>query len=261
MAPPLVEPEDLANALARAGFIDAEDEARELIAAARGDANTLQGLAERRLSGEPLPWLTGYTTFLGHTVRVDPGVYVPRPQSELIAQRAIDRLPVGGLAADLATGSGALAVVLQRARPDARVVATEIAVDACRCARANGVEVYHGHLGLPIPTELVGRFDVVVAVVPYVPTEEMAFLPRDVQRFEPAVALDGGRGGLELLTQAVWWASVLLHDEGAVVLEVGGDQDAALMPMLTEAGFDLVDRLVDDDGDLRGIEAVRTSAA
>jgi release factor glutamine methyltransferase len=246
----------VAGDLERAGFLDPREEAAELIEAAGGDADRLRDWVARRLDGEPLPWLTGYTVFNGHRIVVDRGVYVPRPQTEPLAQRAIDRLPEDGLAADLATGCGAIAVSLQQARPRARVVASDIDQSACRCAAQNGVEVYHGHLAQPLPPELHGRFDVVTAVVPYVPTEELVFLPRDVQRHEPGLALDGGPGGTSLLEEAAKSASTLLRRGGSLLLELGGTQDRALGPVFESAGFRLVYRIEDDDGDLRGVEVL-----
>ncbi|MHB8437981.1 MAG: N5-glutamine methyltransferase family protein [Acidimicrobiales bacterium] len=252
--------EDFENVVAlliRAGFSDSEEEAGELVEAAAGDGARLEHLVGRRLDGEPLSWLTGTTTFLGHTIFVDRGVYVPRPQTEPMARQAVDLLPAVGFAADLATGSGALAVTMQRARPAARVVATDIDAGACRCAKRNGVDVYQGDLGEPLPNELLGRFDVITAVVPYVPTDELVFLPSDVQRHEPRAALDGGEEGLEVLVRTVLWAEKLLHSGGRVLLELGGEQDTALLPALTDARFVMQDRFFDADGDLRGIEAVR----
>jgi release factor glutamine methyltransferase len=164
-------------------------------------------------------------------------------------------LPPDGLAADLCTGSGAVALSLGRARPGARVVATDIDPLACRCAAANGVEVYTGHLAEPLPGELRGHFDVVVAVVPYVPSEELVFLPRDVQEYEPLHALDGGPHGTAVLDQAVRAAAGLLRPGGSVLLEVGGDQDRALAGVVEESGFGPLVRHEDDEGDLRAIEA------
>jgi release factor glutamine methyltransferase len=224
--------------------------------ASQGDPAILNCWANRRRGGEPLEWLIGFSVFMGHRVRVDRGVYVPRPQTELIARRAIEVLPDGGIAADLCTGSGAIAVALRNARPDARVVATDIDADACRCATKNDVEVYQGPLAEPIPAELIGRFDVVVAVVPYVPTDEIVFLPRDVRNYEARAALDGGVNGVEMLKQAISCSTYLLRRGGSLVLELGGSQDKQLGPDLEASGFDRVDRLVDDEGDLRGIHAL-----
>jgi release factor glutamine methyltransferase len=242
-------------ALARAGFPDHRAEARTLLGAAAGDGDLLAEWLARRVEGEPLAWLTGTVTFAGCSVHVDRGVFVPRPQTELVVGRAIERLPDGGLAADLATGSGAVAVALSAARPRARVLATDVDAAACRCARTNGVEVHRGHLGRPLPGDLRGFFDVVVAIVPYVPTEALDYLPRDVRRHEPLLALDGGPGGLQLLEEAVRSAAMLLRPGGALLLEVGGEQDARLASPLAAAGFAATQRLVDGDGDLRGLEA------
>jgi release factor glutamine methyltransferase len=249
--------EVLAARLSAAGFLQADAEARELVAAAGGDAAVLDGWLARRLDGEPLAWLTGFTTFLGHRMRVDRGVYVPRPHTEPLARRAVELLPARGCAVDLCTGSGALAVALRHARPHARVVATDSDPVAVRCAAANGVEVHLGHLDEPVPPDVRGVVDVVVAVVPYVPTDELVFLPRDVRRHEPATALDGGSHGTEVLEQVVAGAPALLRPGGRLHLEVGGRQDEGLASALAGAGLDLAGRLVDEEGDLRGVEAVR----
>jgi release factor glutamine methyltransferase len=235
--------------------VDAHEEAREMIEAARGDDAVLQCWLNRRLAGEPLAWLTGFVTFAGQAILVDRGVYVPRPQTERLARRAIELLPEPGLAIDLCTGTGALAVALRREHPRARVVGTDIDPNAVRCAAKNGVEVYEGHLADPLPDMLFGEVDVVVAVAPYVPTEDMIFLPRDVRDYEPRRALDGGRNGMVLLEQAVVSGAQLLRVGGSLLLELGGNQDERLAPVLDQAGFSVSAPMHDEEGDLRAIEA------
>jgi release factor glutamine methyltransferase len=246
--------EELAYRLEDAGCVAPEEEADELIGAAQGDEDQLGRLVARRVRGEPLAWVTGATNFAGCRVRVHPGVYVPRWQTQALVHRAVQLLPEDGLAADLCTGSGAIAMALGHARPRARVVGTDIDPVACRCAEENGVAAFLGHLAEPLPDELRGHFDVVIAVVPYVPTEALAYLPRDVREFEPLLALDGGPGGTRLLEQAVWAGARLLRSGGALLLEVGGEQDGALREVLGAAGFGALRRHEDDDGDLRGVE-------
>ncbi len=243
--------------LTRAGFPTARFEIREMVRAAGTDPTIWRCWVDRRLDGEPLEWLIGFTTFMGQKVLMERGVYVPRLQSELVARRAIDLLPPAGIAVDLCTGSGAIAVALKAARPGARVVATDLDPVACRCAANNGVEVYQGHLADPVPSDLAGRVDVVTAVVPYVPTDEMAFLPRDVRRYEPRGALDGGERGLETLRQAAAASTALLRLGGSLILELGGTQDTLLAPQCRALGFGPVGRLIDEDGDLRGIHVQR----
>ena len=137
----------LTERLARAGFVAAEEEAQELLACG-GD---LDALVARRLTGEPLAWITGTAPFCGLWIRVDPGVYVPRWQSEALARHAVERLPEDGVAIDLCTGSGAIAKTLMVNRPGARVVACDVDERAVACARANGVEAYRGDLFEPLP--------------------------------------------------------------------------------------------------------------
>ena len=123
----------------------ADEEALELTAAAPDDV-TLDGWVARRTAGEPLAWITGTAKFCGISVSIDPGVYVPRWQSEPLARKAADLLPTDGTGVDLCAGSGAVALVLRAAHPRALVLATEAHPLAFANARRNGVDVRKGHL-------------------------------------------------------------------------------------------------------------------
>lgn len=241
--------------LAQAGFLAPDVDARALLRMAAGDRLLLDSLVERRLTGEPLAWITGTTRFCGLDLRIDPGVYVPRPQTELLARRASDRLPDAGIAVDLCTGSGAIAAVLAAARPGARVVATELDARAVACAQGNGVEALAGDLFAPLPVELAGRTDVVVACVPYVPTGALAFLQRDALTFESPRAYDGGEDGTVLLRRVVEGSTRFLRSGGTLLLELGGDEPDRLADDLRRAGFVDPETWLDDDGDVRGLEA------
>ena len=245
----------LAAVLSRAGFIAAEEEADELLARAAGDVELLDSLVARRLTGEPLAWITGRVSFCGLEIRVDPGVYVPRWQSEPLAQRAAARLPGNGPAIDLCTGSGSIARTLMSNHPGARVVASDLDERAVACATANGVEVYLGDLFSPLPRALEGRIDVVVGVVPYVPTPALPRLQRDTFAFESTLAYDGGPDGTEVLRRALTGAPRFLRPGGALLLELGGEQAGSLRHDLARLGYLDVSVLVDEDGDVRGIEA------
>jgi release factor glutamine methyltransferase len=245
----------LAALLGGAGFVAAREEADELLARAGGGDMHLAALVERRLTGEPLAWIIGGVSFCGVEVRVDPGVYVPRRQSERLARRAALRLPGGGVAIDLCTGSGAIAKVLKTERPGARVVASDLDARAVACAAANGVEVYRGDLFAPLPQELEGRADVVVGVVPYVPTPELPLLQRDTLTFESPLAYDGGVDGTGLLRRVLSDGRRWLRPGGALLLELGGGQAGLLAVDLARRGYAGVTVLVDDEGDARGIEA------
>jgi release factor glutamine methyltransferase len=245
----------LSSVLAAAGFLAAEEEAGELVARAAGDGALLDAMVARRLTGEPLAWITGSTSFCDLVIRVDPGVYVPRWQSEPLARRAAERLPANGVAIDLCTGSGAIAATLARLRPRARVVASDIDAPAVACALSNGVEAYRGDLFAPLPPGLEGQVDVVVGVVPYVPTPELPLLQRDTFTFESTLAYDGGRDGTDVLRRVMAESRRFLRSGGALLVEVGGDQAEALRKELSRLGYSAVGVLVDEDGDVRGLEA------
>jgi release factor glutamine methyltransferase len=243
----------LTRTLADAGCIAAREEADELIQAAAGHGDVLDRLVSRRLKGEPIAWLTGAVTFCGIRLFVAPGVYVPRWQTEPLARRAAALLPAAGLAADLCTGVGAIAAVLAAAVPTARVVATELDQNAVQCARRNGVEVFEGWLDEPLPRELQSRADVLTAVVPYVPTDSLSLLPRDVQAFEPRLALDGGVDGMDLLAEVARRSASWLIPGGRLLLELGGDQADPMGWLLHELGFEGLDVMTDENGDTRAI--------
>ncbi|HVL05780.1 MAG TPA: HemK/PrmC family methyltransferase [Acidimicrobiales bacterium] len=234
----------------------AQEEAAQLVAAA-GDAEELEELVRRREAGEPPAWLVGAVEFCGLRLRVHPGVYVPRRQTEALAERAASLLPPAGVAVDLCTGAGPVAAVLRARRPAATVVATDIDAGAVACARTNGVEALHGDLDSALPPSLVGAVDLMTAVVPYVPTEELRFLPRDVLAFEPRRALDGGPGGTAVLSEVVRRATRWLRRGGWLLLELGGGQAATVAAEMEAACFECITVLPDEEGDDRGVEGRR----
>jgi release factor glutamine methyltransferase len=189
-------------------------------------------------------------------VRIGPGVYVPRWQSLPLARRGVARLPDRGTAIDLCTGSGAIAAALGAAHPAARIVATDLDPRAVGCARANGVEAYRGDLFTGVPEALRGRTDVVVAVVPYVPSGALDLLPRDTLRFEDVSHYDGGPDGTDLLRRVALEAPLFLCAGGALLLELGGDQAEALQPLLVHHGYHSIETWSDEEGDVRGLEAI-----
>ncbi|HEX6581913.1 MAG TPA: HemK/PrmC family methyltransferase [Actinomycetota bacterium] len=243
--------------LAKGGCVAPEAEADGLLTAAREGAGPIEELVRRRLRGEPLAWITGSVTFCGRRVRIDPGVFVPRPHTEALARRAVELLPDQGIAVDLCTGSGVVAVVLAAARPRALVAGTDVDPFAVACARRNGVPASEGDLDGPLPPALRGRIDLMTAVVPYVPTEELHLLPRDVLEHEPRRALDGGSGGTRVLVRAAGVASRWLPPGGSVLLELGLDQAAEMTAILTDLGFTDIRTHADADGQDRAIEGRR----
>ena len=243
------------QALAEGGCVAPAEEADALFKASSEGVGPIEELVDRRLHGEPLAWITGSVLFCGVRVLVDPGVFVPRPHTQALARRATSLLPDGGIAVDLCTGSGAVAAVLGSAHPEATVVATDLDPLAVACAGRNGVRALVGDLDEPLPPSLRGRVDVMTAVVPYVPTKELAFLPRDVLANEPRSALDGGPRGTTLLVRATEAAARWLRPGGSVLLELGGDQAGEVTTAFEKVGLSAIRVHRDGDGQDRAIEA------
>jgi len=233
--------------------VAAEEEAAELSGAV--DPDRLDAAIARRELGEPLAWITGRFRFCDRWYTIAPGVYVPRPQTEELARRAAARLPPGGRALDLCCGAGAIAAHLAAEVPSATVIGVDVDPAAAACARRNGLTAVVGDSAGAIRTG--AAFDVVTAVAPYVPTGAIRLLPPDVQRHEPPRALDGGSDGTTVVRRVVRDAARVLRPGGALFVEVGGDQDATLAPVLARAGFGDVAPWHDEDGDLRGVVATR----
>ncbi|MCX9190465.1 putative protein N(5)-glutamine methyltransferase [Carbonactinospora thermoautotrophica] len=225
--------------LRAAGCVFAEDEARLLISAARTPAD-LAAMVDRRAAGMPLEHVLGWAGFCGLRIAVDPGVFVPRRRTEFLVHQAaaLVRLaasPVGqalarprAVVVDLCCGSGAVGAALVAALDRVELHAVDIDPAAVRCARRNvaaaGGQVYEGDLYEPLPAALRGRVDVLVANVPYVPTEEIGLLPPEARLHEPRVALDGGADGLDVLRRVTAAAPLWLAPGGHLLVETSERQ-------------------------------------
>jgi release factor glutamine methyltransferase len=224
-----------------------------------GQAADLEELVLRRESREPLQHLLGVAPFMAFQVRVGPGVFVPRPETESLAERAIhtaSTMAVGdsGLRiVDLCSGSGVLAIALARAIPHATVQALEISDDALPYLAHNiedlAPEVVITHSSLESWASGVepSSLDLIVSNPPYVPDAEIPNDP-EVQNYDPRLALYGGEDGLDLIRVIAEAASRALRPGGVVMLEHSNLQGAAVREALENQGF----RTVSTEQDLVG---------
>jgi release factor glutamine methyltransferase len=241
--------------LRAAGCVFAEDEARLLLAEA-GDPVELADMVDRRCRGVPLEHVLGWVDFCGRRIAVAPGVFVPRPRTELLVDEAVAlarATAASGRRAvvvlDLCCGSGALGVVVAAALGDVELHASDVDPAAVRCARRNigrfGGHVYEGDLFDPLPGSLRGRIDVLLANTPYVPTGAIGLLPTEARVHEPRTALDGGADGLDVARRVLAAAPVWLAPGGHVLIETSDDQAPSLVA--TAAGHGLCTRVAHDD--------------
>ena len=219
---------------------------------------------ERRLRSEPVQYITGTQEFFGLALEVGPGVLIPRPETELLVEAVLDRLPrdrpVNVL--DVGTGSGAIAIAIASRLPEARVTAVDLSPAALEIAgrnvRRHGLE---GRVALVVSDlldelpEAPERFDAVVSNPPYVPEVEREGMHPQVREFEPAVALFGGPDGLAVYRRLIPQARAVLQPQGLLAMEIGFGQKEAVEGLLT--GWRAVQFLDDLQGIARVVSARR----
>ena len=211
--------------LRAAGCVFAEDEARLLMDAARTPAE-LDAMIGQRAAGLPLEQVVGWAEFCGLRIAVAPRVFVPRRRTEFLVRQAVPLTRPGAVIVDLCCGAGAIGAALAAAVDRAEVHAADIDPAAVRCARQNlpGGHVYQGDLYAPLPAGLRGRVAVLAANVPYVPSEQIAFLPPEARAHEPRAALDGGADGLDMLRRVAAGAAGWLAPGGHLLSEISDRQ-------------------------------------
>jgi len=224
--------------LRAAGCVFAEDEARLLMSAARTPAE-LDAMVGQRVAGLPLEQVVGWADFCGLRITVAPGVFVPRRRTEFLVRQAVALTQPGAVIVDLCCGAGAIGAALAAAVDGAEVHAADVDPAAVRCARQNlpGGHVYQGDLYDPLPAGLRGRVAVLAANVPYVPSEQISFLPPEARAHEPRAALDGGPDGLDVLRRVAAGAAGWLAPGGHLLSEISDRQVPRAEAVLAAGGL------------------------
>jgi release factor glutamine methyltransferase len=223
----------------------------------------LQSLVRRRLDREPAAYILGHWQFYGIDLYIDRGTFIPRPETEILVEKAVELAPSVPRSerqitiADIGTGCGAIAVSLALALPQARIYATDISASALRVAEKNcqrhevcgRVELLLGDLLEPLPRPV----DMIVANLPYVNDREFEYLSPEIADFEPSIALAGGKNGLDRIQELLLQMPGKLNRGGCFLLEIGQGQGRAATSLihtyLPQAGVELIP-------DLGGIDRV-----
>lgn len=259
----------VAEASARLGGVDARHEAELLLLhvldcprswlfthatdpLAAADQAAFEALLARRAAGEPVAYLTGRRGFWTLDLEVDPATLIPRPETELLVELALDRLPLDRALqlADLGTGSGAIALALASERPQAQVLATDaspgaLAVAARNAARHELRNVRFAEGGHDWYAPLQGaRFDLIASNPPYIASDDPHLEQGDL-RFEPATALASGVDGLDDIRRIIDGGQAHLLPGGWLLIEHGWDQGAAIRALFDAAGFAQVQTVQD----------------
>jgi release factor glutamine methyltransferase len=226
------------------------------------EADSYIGLIERRLEGEPVQYILGFTEFYGLPFRVNSDVLIPRPETEILVERVLslaDSFPSPRIL-DVGAGSGAIAVAVAHKLPPAQISAIEISDDALAIARWNArrnsvyerTRFLHSDLLASVSAE---RFEIIVSNPPYIPTADRGSLAVEVRDYEPALALFAGNDGLDVYRRLIPQAHGALVPGGFIALEIGYGQADAIRDLLASAGF----TQIEFTPDLQSIPRVATA--
>ncbi len=231
-----------------------------------GQRSSFRELVKRRAEGAPVAYLVGKKEFYSMALTVSPAVLIPRPDSEFVVVEALGRLKgkEGPRVVDVGTGSGCLALAIAHQHKSARVIAIDISPEALAVASGNAkglgladrVSFREGDLLGPVAGE--GPFDAIVSNPPYIATADIDGLEPGVARYEPRLALDGGADGLRVVDRLIAEALPLLKVGGALILEIGSDQEAPVRALVEgQPGFELAPTVRDAANHPRVIRASR----
>ena len=218
------------------------------------EADALAALVARRQGGEPMAYIVGKREFFGLDFRVTDAVLIPRPDTELLVELALDRLPSQGRMLDMGTGSGAIAVAIAHTRPDARVTALDVSAAALAVAQTNAAA--HGAAVRFVQSDWFGaiageQFELIVSNPPYIADGDIHLTQGDL-RFEPGGALTDYSDGLSALRQIAAGAPPHLQPGGWLLMEHGYDQAMQVRTLLAAQGYSDIQSWTD----LAGIERV-----
>ncbi|MBU0550854.1 peptide chain release factor N(5)-glutamine methyltransferase [Myxococcota bacterium] len=227
------------------------------------ELSAIRARVQRRAAGEPVAYINGKRGFWSLDLEVDPRALIPRPDTELLVEQALAALgeATTPIIADVGTGSGCVALALAAEYPEAIIHAVDVSSEALALARANAarleatISFYEGDLLSPLGDL---ELDLVVSNPPYIPSDDIAGLMREVRDHEPHLALDGGPDGLDVIRRLIVEAAARLKDGGALCFEIGHDQGAAARALVEASGdFEAVEVYKDYGGHDRVIGARR----
>jgi release factor glutamine methyltransferase len=219
------------------------------------DASQLEQLLARRYAGEPLQYIRGKTEFYSREFLVDDRVLIPRPETELVVEAALTRVKRGARIIDIGTGSGCIAISIERERPDLRVAGVDVSIAALALAAKNRARL-SSRVSLAasdVLNSIRGTFDLIVSNPPYIAEAELQALAIEVRGYEPHGALTPGTSGTEVIERILDEALPLLQPEGRVIMEIGFGQESALRELAATKRFDVEDLIPDLAGIARVI--------
>ena len=199
------------------------------------EIDKINELAKERLTGRPLCYVLGNCDFYGYEVDVDERVLIPRPETEELVEHALKSIDGSKTVLDLCTGSGAIALVVAK-KSGAKVTASDVSSDALKVAESN-FKKFDADVKTVLSdlyADLSEKFDVIISNPPYIKTDDIARLDKEVKDFEPKLALDGGEDGLDFYRKIISGAKEHLNEKGVIYLEIGAEQGKEVSELFGE---------------------------
>jgi len=233
---------------------------------AEEDINIFRSFIERRVKKEPVAYIVGFQEFRELTFKVDKNVLIPRPETELLAEYALELINKqikGYEILDLGTGSGVLAVTLQKRFPFVKMTALDISRKALKIAKENATAHKVGGQITFLESDMFKnikknkKFHLIVSNPPYVPREEMKELMEDVRLYEPKQALDGGKQGLKFYKEIIKRAPGYLFPGGYLCLELGFGQAESIRNLFNESGKFAIVKIIKDFASIERVIIVK----
>lgn len=211
------------------------------------DSTQLDARLARRYAGEPLQYIRGHTEFYSRDFLVDRRALIPRPETELLVESAIECAPAHGHVVDIGTGSGCIAISIERERSDLHVLSVDTSVEALALAATNRARLESRVMlaASNVLESVRGTFDIIVSNPPYVPLREYEQLAVEVRIHEPRMALTPGPRGTEIIERILDEAHARLEPRGLVILEVGYGQEEAIRTLAAAKRYDVEEFLPD----------------
>ena len=218
------------------------------------DREPIESLLQRRFAGEPVQYIRGRTEFYSREFFVDDRVLIPRPETEILVETALSRAPQNGRVVDIGTGSGCIAISIERERPDLRVLGLDVSVDALAVANRNRRNLGSGVrlAASDLLQSVSAHIDLIVSNPPYIAEGEIEGLAAEVKLFEPRIALTPGASGTEIIERILDDAHAVLAVNGVVIFEIGYGQSEAIVTVAEGKRF-AVEQIIPD---LAGIDRV-----
>jgi len=232
------------------------------ISLAKEDAALISSALRRRIQGEPVQYILGKTEFMGLEFKVNPDVLIPRQETEILVEKALEVLKCSSAQVlqkrqilEIGTGSGCIAIALAKYMPGCNITATDISSDALELAKENAllndvlnkIEFIQGDLFTPYPVPCT-LYDIIVSNPPYVASVDIDGLQPEIQ-YEPRAALDGGKDGLDFYRRIIAQSPVYLRDEGFLMLEIGFGQREAVVDIFEfSSKFEIIETAKDYSG-------------